>query len=165
QVYLAESYEKEGWFDRDGWLIPGWFQGGKFAALGSEARVGDGVPWARDAWARAFNTWQRHGIQNGLYKTPEDLRNLDERAELYRKAYQVAPTGPGPFPAGSLATPELIESYKAHDQLHWYERNRQMTNFAHFYFQAQVEMEEQTIAARKGLFEAEKLRKEGRREQ
>jgi hypothetical protein len=160
QTYVAERYAQEGWFDREGWLIRGWFKDDRFSD-GREARVGDSAPWAREAWDRAFRMWQQHGILNGLYKTREELQNLEDQADAYRKAYEILPQMAGPEPTGSRATPEIVAGYRAHDQIYWYERNRHMTNFPHFYFKTQVELREETVQARKGFFEAEQLRRAG----
>lgn len=157
QTYIAETQQKEGWFDRDGWLIRGWFPEDKFGD-GRPSRVGDTADWSRDAWGQAFRMWQLHGEQTGLYKTPLQLKALEDEAQVYRQAMRLNPWDrPVPLPPDNKDE-TLKRGYEAHDQLYWYDRNRDMTNFAHFYHTAQVEMQEPTIKARKLFFEAERLR-------
>jgi hypothetical protein len=162
QAFVAETYETEGWYDRDGWLIRGWFKDDKFSGTGSESRVGDGKEWARDSWDRSFRMWRHHGIINGLYKSPEEMKDLEDRSQLYRKKVlsesEARPVVP------DTSDPELYQSYKAYDQLYWYGRNRHMTNFPHFYIKSLVEAREDTVAARKAFYNAERLRLEALRE-
>src|SRR5207248_1544293 len=62
-------------------------------------------------------------------------------------------------------TAEMLASYDADQQLYWYQRNREMTNFPHFFYKTEVEMELNAVRARKGFYEAEQLRRAGKREQ
>jgi hypothetical protein len=159
QSYVAEAQEKEGWFDREGWLIKGWFPDDKFRAAGAgrDAVVGDGLNWAGDAWTKAHNMWKNHGESNGLYLTPERLAGLRDQAEKYVREFGQQfgiPELPAEKRGGGME-----ESYAAYQQLFWYERNRSMTNFPHFYYRSLVEAKPETIAARKAFFKAEQLRR------
>ena len=59
----------------------------------------------------------------------------------------------------------MLASYDADQQIYWYHRNREMTNFPHFFYKTEVEMELNAVRARKGFYEAEQLRRAGKREQ
>lgn len=169
QTYIADYRQKEGWFDRDGWLIKGWFPNNRFptgSQSGREAVVGDDQDWAARAWTRAFEMWRDHGIKNGLYKTPEELKNLDDEAQYYRRE-----TGQDPNSRTLELSPErakdekFVKSRAAHDQLFWYDQHRSMTNYPHFYFKTQVEMQPQAIQAHKAFHAADRLRKEAERDE
>jgi hypothetical protein len=75
QAYYAERIEKEGWFDQEGWIITDWF--------GEPFAVGEGRDWGVEAWRKAFDMYQDHGLAHELYKTPEQLAGLgpDDRKE------------------------------------------------------------------------------------
>jgi hypothetical protein len=163
QTYDADHLEKEGWFDKDGWKMAGWFPGDKFQN-GKEAVAGDGINWAERAWDKAFNMWQTHGRMSGLYLTPEDMRSLEDKAEKYRKRYGVPAIGKPQEPT-SEDRAEYQESYEAIGLLYWYDRLRAMTNFPHFYHSAQVESDPKAIEVRKAFFLADQQRKAGDREQ
>lgn len=165
QTFIAEYLEKEGWFDGEGWLIRGWFPDDKFTSEGrTDAVVGANRDWAVRAWTRAYEMWRDHGQKNGLYLTPEHLRNLDERAQLFRTTFSLQPhMQPFDVPP-SMQTPELLDSADAYAQLYWYDVNRNMTNFAHFFHQTQVEMTPEAVKARKAFFQADQMRRAGRRD-
>jgi hypothetical protein len=164
QTFVADTYETEGWFDREGWLIRGWFPDDRFAGTGTESRVGDGKEWSRDAWDKAYRMWRHHGIINGLWMSPEQLKDLEDKAQLYRQKVVSESGGGRPAPVDPNDK-ELFASYKAYDMLYWYASNRHMTNFAHFYAKSAVEALEETVAARKAFYNAERLRLEGQFEQ
>jgi hypothetical protein len=162
QSYEAEHLEKDGWFDREGWKIAGWFPDDQFSN-GKPAVVGDDVNWAERAWSKASTMWQEHGSRVGLYLRPEQMRDLNVAAEKYRKHYGVGPEERGPEP-GPEDREEYFESFKAHGQLFWYQRQRMMTNFPHFYYSSQVESDPKAIEVRKAFFLADQQRKAGERE-
>jgi hypothetical protein len=68
QHYLAEKLEKEGWFD-SGWEIPNW----KFPG---SLTVGKGVPWAEDAWKKAYDMTVFRGERSGLNLTTNEINAL-----------------------------------------------------------------------------------------
>lgn len=157
QAYVAEYLEKEGWFDAEGWKIRGWFP--------TEVVVGDGTNWAVRAWHKAHEMYKKHGKEDGLHLEPEDRQMLEERAKKFRKRYDVTARTRGiEMSPEDKQDPEMLESYNAHETLYWYEHNRAMTNFPHFYFVSQVEQDPKAVQARKDFFQAEQLRKSGERE-
>lgn len=168
QTYVAEHLETEGWFDQEGWHITSWFTDDKFEHGGrtGDAVVGTGRDWAVRAWSRAHDMWVSQGKANGLYKTPEELKDLADRADLFRKTF-----GNQPIPFDYDLPPQyqgdqaMRDSLDAHQQLHWYDANRSMTNYPHFFYNSQVEMDPKCVRARKLFFQAEQLRRAGRRDQ
>jgi hypothetical protein len=160
QSYVADALQKEGWFDKEGWLIKGWFPDDKFrsVAAGRDAVVGDLKSWALDAWSKAHNLWKGHGESNGLYLTPERLNYLRDAAELYVRTFGQDGGIPNELPP-DRRTPEMEKSLDTYKQLYWYERNRSMTNFPHFYYRSLVEAKEETVKARKTFFKAEQHRR------
>lgn len=157
QSYVADAFQKEGWFDKEGWLIKNWFPDDKFRS-GRDAIVGDAVNWSLDAWSKAHNMWRGHGESNGLYLTPERITSLRDVADLYVRTFGQDAGIPGELPP-EHRTPEMQKSLEAYSQLFWYERNRSMTNFPHFYYRSLVEAKEETVKARKTFFKAEEYRR------
>jgi len=166
QSYVAEYLEKEGWFGAEGWRITGGlFPDDKFQN-GADAVVGEGINWAHRAWQKAFDMNSSFGTATGLYLDAEAMKTLNDRAKKYRKQFSLADVArPVDLPEQWQQDPEMKASFEAHSQLYWYNSERQLTNFAYFYFRSQVEQEEQTIAIRRAFFEAEQLRKAANREQ
>jgi hypothetical protein len=162
EAYSAENLDKDGWFDREGWKINGWFRDNKFRD-GSDAVVGKDSDWASHVWINAFEKYQQYGISLGLYLTPEQIEGLNRKASAYRARYGVKPTDAGRQPPpGEMK--EMGPGMLAHNQLYWYERFRQMTNFPHFYYTALVYSDPKTLGVRKAFFKAEEYRKSGDRE-
>jgi hypothetical protein len=162
QAYVAEGLEKEGWFDRDGWKINGWFTDNKFQG-GGDSVVGKDQDWAGQAWRRTFDMYRRLGKATGLYLEPEEMEALERKADEYRKHYGIRPGEMGREPPPEDMA-KYRDGYRANGQIFWYERLRMTTNFPHFYFTSQVYGEPESLAVRKALFEAELLRKLGERE-
>jgi hypothetical protein len=162
QAYVAETLEKEGWFDEEGWKIRGWFPNDKFHN-GQDAAGGDGTNWAGRAWHKAFELYKKHGKADGLYLEPEEMANMEQVARKYRQKYGLARYSD--ISPDDQRDPDMLASFKAHDTLYWYNHNRSMTNFPHFYFVSQVEQEPKAVKARKDFYTAEQLRKAGEREQ
>lgn len=81
QSYRAERLEQAGWFDEDGWTIRDWFPKGENTRAMREVTVpARGRPWAAEAWGKAFDMYERHGLEHGLLYplglaalTPEQL--------------------------------------------------------------------------------------------
>jgi hypothetical protein len=162
QAYSAENLDKEGWFDREGWKIDGWFNDNKFRD-GSDAVVGKDSDWAAHSWTRAYDKYLQLGIATGLYLTPEQIEDLNKKAATYRERYGIRPGDMGREPLPDHMA-ELGPGHLAHDQLYWYGRFRQMTNFPHFYYTALVNSDPKTLPVRKAFFQAEQYRKAGDRE-
>src|SRR5262249_18622770 len=133
-AYRAEGLEQEGWFDTrdrngEGWIVKGWFKDDQ--GLDREVEIGRGTEEydAGVAWSSAYEMYKEYGRQNGLYLSPEERRELNERAQLFRTTYRV---GPNEEVAG--VRPEHLQgpvaaSRAAHSKLRWNEHYRSMTNF------------------------------------
>jgi hypothetical protein len=210
QTYNAEHLEREGWFDRDGWGITGWFADEKLpneddavistsmvsAAAAPSAKAalpatmsaieaiaalhatltlesmekptfaGKDVAWGENAWSRAFEMYKAYGTRTGLYLEPEEENNLEIEAADFRKRYGI--TRDYAWTAGltdEIREMGLERGYLAHVRLFGCDKYRRLTNFFYFYFKTMIEAEKTTIDMRKTLFEAERLRKTGDREQ
>jgi hypothetical protein len=164
QNYIADYLEREGWFDSDGWKINGWFPDDKFHT-GEDAIVGTETEWALNAWKRSFARWTQYGLENGLRLEPSDVKALQERARLYRDRYRAAAGTPPHQLLPEERGTELEESRKAHAHLYWLGTYQNMTNFPHFYYEAETESEPQTIQVRKELYAADQFRKAADQEQ
>jgi hypothetical protein len=166
ETYLAGQLEKEGWFDPDGWTMTN-DDGFPELAKGKDGtertiRVGDTNSWAADAWNRAYEKWRVYGVTNALYIEDIPLANLRSRARPYAERFQLSPErDPIIEPPASMRGTPIWDGYEAYKDLYWYRSNRQLTNFAHFYFQSQTEADELTIAARKNVFLADQLQELG----
>ena len=162
QTYVAEYLEHDGWFDSNGWKIAGstWFPDEKFPS-GADAVVGQEHSWAAEAWRNTLGMYQRHGEQIGLQLNPDEQKNLNDKAEVYRKYYNIRPGDRGPEVPLSEPRKELREGHAAHTRLFWIDHYRTLTNFPYFFNKSLVESEADAIKVRKLLFEAEQLRKSG----
>ena len=153
QSYVAEDLAKEGWFDKDGWLLT-WESPGQQPIL-----LGTGIDWGRDSWQQAYEEWRRFGERNGINLPAEKIQELNAQAELYRRKYRVHP---GMYPHEPQdPDPAVMASFAAHDRLHWYGYYRHLINYAHHFQRAQVEQEDATVAARKALYEAQQAERRG----
>jgi hypothetical protein len=158
QSVEAEQLEKAGWFgdaDDPGWDVSFWFpKGGPISKKGL----------AVQAWGRAndmFHTWAN---QNHIDETAESLANKEKAAEVYRKKFGLPPGHPGVRLTDEIRNdPQLYEGHLAHRFLFLYVRCRELTNFKSFFYRAQLEAKPETVAARRGLFVAERDRKAGQR--
>jgi hypothetical protein len=158
QSYVGERLEEEGWFDDTGWKLPGWFPGDKFST-GDPAVVGAGRAWAENAWKRAAEMWVKHGTDNHLLLPQDRLADLRERANRILAPRGLQPGAmPPPLRRQERDDPVMVDAYRAADILNAYERYRSLTNYQHLSERAQVEAEHDTVAVRKGLYEAEQLR-------
>lgn len=158
QAYFAEYLEKEGWFDE------GWAVGEVFPDLPvpPTERVGAGT--ASEAWRRAHEMYMAYGRENGLYLDPIEFKNQEDKARLIVERYRLGPGAPPPeLPPDDRRKPELVESVGAYRQIHWYERDRNMTNYPYFYSKTKVEALPQAVKARKLFFEADRLQKSAAR--
>src|SRR5207244_7485123 len=67
--YIAERLQKEGWFDDAGWEVDQghqtdqWFPDEK-VIVGNDVRYS-----SKAAWQRAYQSWEEHGLRNGLILT------------------------------------------------------------------------------------------------
>jgi hypothetical protein len=161
QTYLAKRLEEEGWFDQDGWVLT---DRDGFPELGvgkdgetRTVRVGGPRPWAELAWQRAFTLRRDYGLNNGLLIEDVPLANLRARARPYQDYFQLDPNRDFPVEPPAELRNRFQDGFEAFSDLYWYGRNRSLANFDHFYFEAMVEAEPLTVAARKAFFEAERL--------
>lgn len=171
QSYLAERMQKEGWFDKEGWIVDKgrdpsdrWFE--------TTAVLGTGYDWSAREWQVAFQMWKDHGNRNALELTPE-------RYEAYRSVAQefvdylhangrpeaTIDTVGGDIRPEERSNPKLVAGSEARQKLITYTQNRQMTNFTFFLYSAQAEMDPQAIEARKLKFEADRARRQSDPEQ
>jgi excisionase family DNA binding protein len=166
QFFVAENLEKEGWFDKDGWTIAGWFPDDKFQN-GEEAVVAKGIDWGTEAWAHAHRLYEDYGTRTGLYLTPELDKSLDEQAKPFRQFFDLRRDTPfrGTLPNEFRESPDLLKSFRAHQRLYYCDHYREQTNFAYFFYKSLVESDPKTVQLRKAIFEADQLRNAGEREQ
>jgi hypothetical protein len=160
QSYQGEMEQKEGWFDNEGWRIDDprddpslwWFPDADRRAV----IVGTERDWSLEAWRKAADLWRDHGYKYGLEVSPE-------RLDRYRRLAEKLPPGLNLFdiPQNWRNRPEFI----ARAALTYYEQNRSVTNFPYFLAQAQAEAQQETMRARKTLWQAEQARKLGRKDQ
>ena len=156
--------QKEGWFDQEGWKITGdWFPDDKFSN-GKEAVVGDGVKWSQRAWSRAHDMWQAYGVANGLYLSPETLKSLEDAAGPFRKAHRLTEGESAMGIPLELLGPGERQGRDAHEKLYWRNHFLYLTNFPHYYFTTQVELDPVCIELRKTFDRANRLKKAGDRE-
>jgi hypothetical protein len=147
QSYQAELEQKEGWFDSDGWRIPGWFpereQKGEKVVV-----VGAGRPWSLIEWQRAAEMWRQHGKDYGLTLSPERYESLRQQAGDMN-----APLGANPADDAAAR-----RRYLAREAMRFYVTYRQTTNFPYFLHSAEGEARPATVQARKTLWLAEQAK-------
>jgi hypothetical protein len=156
QSYIAERLQQEGWFDRDGWLITDWFK--------EPVRVGISHNWGNEFWNKAHESWKAHGEQLGLFLTPQEEENKRRLAEDYLEPFRL-PVGKQPPGAPPAENDPAHDGYYAALYLYWFYYYRGLTNYPHFVHRSEVEMQEDTIQARKQFFEARRLVIDGKRDQ
>jgi hypothetical protein len=134
EAYFGENLQIDGWFDGSGWLVKNWFN--QFLPADQKSRgyaVGEGDRFnSGKAWGRAYDLYLDYGVSNGLYIEPK------ERAQLEKEKLQGA---------NSRASKKLFVN----------ELNRGMTNFDALFFQCKVERTAEAVAARKLIFEANRI--------
>ncbi|MCS6851782.1 MAG: hypothetical protein NZ700_11510 [Gemmataceae bacterium] len=160
QTLIAQELQKEGWFD-GGWDVDdGWHDSRSQWFPGKKVVIGAQRNWSAEAWERAYRMWRRFGLENGLLLEPDQRQALEGRAARYRATLAVSAEELGPEPPAG-ASAELHDSAIAHRQLYWYHTHRRLTNFAHFYHQAEVERLPEANQVRKLLYQADRLRRRG----
>ncbi len=156
----ADRLQQEGWFDNEPFLVTNWFGKDDRFADGTPSHVGDtGVKWSQAAWEDANERWLRHGKENHLWLEPADAKNMEQLAEEFINKYSI-----------EGRPPELrVEGLSEHDRAgyraaHYLWENRfyrGMSNFDYQLMRSGVEADEDTVAGRKALYQAERLRWEG----
>lgn len=154
QSHLNERLQMEGWYDDQGWTVDDGYQPSRHWFPGKRVVIGTDRNWSREAWEKAYDLWEKHGRRGGLLLPDEKLDELSQRARKYREAFGV---GPNELDAKLLPpdfTGDMRNSFEAHYQLVWYERNRSLTRFPYFFSQAEAEKTDGAIKARKLFYEA-----------
>jgi hypothetical protein len=164
QTYLAERLTKEGWFNREPWFIDdlidpdrAWIP--KIGVDGQRVKVAlSTIGTAQEAWAEAARRWQEHGTANGLRMDPARLQSYLGKAEEFCRLK------PGLF-VGELTpplTPEeaqnetLLDLHEAHEIMHGWAMNRQLTNYENFEVEAVAMQTDQAMLAKKFFHQADK---------
>jgi hypothetical protein len=167
ESFIAEYFEKEGWFDESGWNVDQdrtglnrWFPPDR-----QVAPMGAGTQWSEIEWTKAYQQWLQHGQQNGLLFDPTQLARLEEQAKLYRERYRIPFDDFGKDILDEAVDAEMKDSFRAHRKLYFYRTNRQMSNFSHHLFRAEAEKDRDAIAARSLFYDAARLRKDAEAEQ
>jgi tetratricopeptide (TPR) repeat protein len=156
----AENLEREGWFDSQaGWKVPRWFDRAGAGGKPREVIIGTEEKYhAQPAWQRAYQAYLEYGQQNGLYYSPDKLRQLEAQAKLYQTQFNVKPNeGPMMDLRPEYRKGGMGESFDAHRRLLYRLYARSITNFDEFLNQSAVEQRPETIAVRKLFFEAREL--------
>jgi hypothetical protein len=159
QSYAATRLEEDGWFDEQGWLIPGWFPRDQFSDQ-KPARIGGGRKWVQESWGEAYRLWKEIGEKHGLYLTAEQEHDLIAKAKVFVDKFPMATNQPPPdIPEEDIKD----ESMKAFIYMWNYSHYRTLTNFPHFLAQAQVFALPETVEARGRLYRAERAKTQGDR--
>lgn len=164
QSYLAERLTKEGWFDRTTKWYPDeradqdsdlWFNRGS-----GDSGYGESLQTARASkaeWEKTYSMWKTHGEENGLQLDQATLirfntlaqRMTDEQAMRFAN-----------YTDEQLLQVQIVpEQVKARNRLRFYDQNRQVTNFEFFLNSSEAEQQQDTVNARKLLWEAEQADK------
>jgi hypothetical protein len=110
-------------------------------------------------WDKAHTMYKKYGVENGLYLSPQQVRDLNEKSQLYVLRYGgqviMAPT--------ELSARDrqagLAGSFAAAMKLRWNGHYRTMTNFDSYLSETGVERLPEAVACRKAIFQAERLRR------
>jgi hypothetical protein len=146
QSFLAEFLEKEGFYDKDGWVIKDWF--GNDLVVGAESKY-----HAQPAWKKANEVYLEFGRKNGLYLSAAELKDLNEQAKLFRETYRVTPGDKFELRSDQRVG-EMAKSYKAHLRLLWYQNYRGLTNFNSLLAETEAEKDPRGVLSRKWFFKA-----------
>jgi hypothetical protein len=159
QSFVAEQLAKDGWFDASPWIVDDrrvgadrWFK--------EDVRIRP-TDNAQAEWELAYRMWNDHGRENGLLLEPSKLVEYRRRAELYarKRGFQVEAGQIPPPTADEAQDPVMADSIRANLALQAYNMNLMHTNYKYFLYQAEFEKAQDTVQARKLLYEAEQARK------
>jgi hypothetical protein len=178
QVYIAENLENEGWFgvaiqprgpkdDLDdknttGWVVHRWFDLGDDRPNPVEVGI-EPKYHAGPAWEQAYRMYKEFGIRNGLYLSPAEVAELNQKARAVRVALKIGERDYAP-PLPPELRPKLGESYDAQQKLFGSARDRSMTNFDDVLHQAEGEQDPETVLARKVLHLASRYNRKDQHE-
>jgi hypothetical protein len=162
-TYIAEFRNKEGWFDESGWIVDedrgstSWFRNSDGSperlVIGADPRYA-----AREAWANAYEQWNRHGDEHGMKMDQAKIDRLENVAQEYRRKYNVESGSLGPELDRAQVDSEMWSSFDAHLQLTFLRQNLTATNYRHFLYQSQAESDPRIVAVRKLFFDANRQR-------
>jgi hypothetical protein len=156
--YIADRLQKEGWFDDSGWTVDEdsqsnpWFPD-QVVVVGNDRRYSSQVEWQA-----AHEQWAEHGKKHGFLPSEAEQQNLIAASKLFRDTYNVQIGFRGPDLQRDQVSEEMWLSYEAELQLFNRQLNENMTNFPHFYYEAEAESDNRTVRARRLLFQADRLR-------
>lgn len=157
QSFIAENLEAEGWFEGEGWSVPSWFEPVRSrvgdVVIGTESRFRAGR-----AWAASHELYKDYGEKNGLYLSPAEIRELNQKAHLVRQKYGARENDRIDIRSVDRRG-EIGASYEAHLKLYWNQHYRSMTNIDGQLAQAEAEKDPLTVHARRLLYEAEYQRR------
>ena len=164
QSYLAERLTKEGWFDRSTKWYPDeradqdadlWFNRGS-----GDSGFGEGLQTARASkaeWEKTYSLWKTHGEENGLQLDQATLIRFNALAQKVTEEQAMRFAN---YTDEQLQQIQIVpEQVKARNRLRFYEQNRQVTNFEFFLNSSEAEQQQDTVNARKLLWEAEQADK------
>jgi hypothetical protein len=159
--YMAERLQQEGWYDEEPWDASDWFEQAKDLSreqLEKSRKLGGGQKWSEDAWKRAYQAWDKHGVANHLmFPNVAAERTKRDLAEAFHKRFGIVAGGPvPPMREEDLTAQEKLE-YDAARYMFEYNFYRALSNFAHHHLRAFSESQPETVAARKLFFLAEQL--------
>jgi hypothetical protein len=162
QSYQADLMQKEGWFDEEGWEADAgvsesnaWFVeivNGQKRKPATPVFLGAGTRWSQVEWQRAYNAWEKHGVENALSLRPNQLNQLRTNAGLPAGS-ELTSLPPMPT-AEQMANEAFARRQRAQEALYFYQSNRALTNFTYYLAVAQGEQQKETIEARKLLWKA-----------
>ncbi len=162
QSYVAERLQKEGWIDGEYWKVD------EYRDLGDSERWFDAevaiepTMTSGEAWEKAFRIWSDHGQKYGLSFDKTTLANYVRKATKFAQAHGMnaeSASGIAYATAEDLNDPVMKESYEAMNDLLNYRYGIQVTNFKSHMYTSEIEMNPDTIGARKIFFQAEQYRK------
>ncbi len=164
QSYLSERLTKEGWFDRSTKWYPDeradqdadlWFNRGS-----GDSGYGEGLQTARASkaeWEKTYSLWKTHGEENGLQLDQATLIRFNALAQKVTEEQAMRFAN---YTDEQLLQIQIVpEQVKARNRLRFYEQNRQVTNFEFFLNSSEAEQQQDTVNARKLLWEAEQADK------
>jgi hypothetical protein len=160
ETFFAEGLQEEGFFEGEGWQTPPrWFE--SKSNLREGLLVGTETKYdSRRSWEESARLNRDYGVKNGLYFSPAEVKQFNDEAQAYRKAYKVNEADRfGPKPAET--TGPIAKGYEAHQKLVWNRQVRDMCNYDAHLYQSEGEAQPETIHARRLFFAAKRAKEEG----
>jgi hypothetical protein len=108
--------------------------------------------------------WGKRGRDDYILVSPAIEAEKRERARRYWQKHGLAQNSLPPRPANLKPEDPEYQDYLAAKFIHFYDYCRKLTNFPHHYHKAEIELQPETIQARKAFFEAEQHLALGRRD-